>query len=127
MWPFKKKNVIRNSQYTVTFKRDEELPLGVWEYLVKRRANFKCEECGISWKERGLISHHIKKRVDKGKNILRNGKAVCTKHHGKAHTIVIPKKKFPRLVMKVLGKRKYAPYMKEIAEEINNLTSGGKE
>ena len=110
---------IRNKHYTITFKRDEELPLEVWTYLVKRRANFKCEECGTSEKRRKLNAHHIKRPEDGGKNILRNGKALCSKCHGKAHTITIPKKKIPKLLMKVIGKRKFMPYMKGIYEEIS--------
>lgn len=48
---------IRNSNYRPEFKRNEELPLEVWTYLVKRRAGFKCEGCGT---KKTLQSHHIK-------------------------------------------------------------------
>ena len=112
---------IRNKHYTTTFKRDEELPLEVWEYLVKRRVNFKCEECGISWKRRRLVAHHIKLRIDGGKNILRNGKALCSKCHGKAHTILVPKKKLWKIIMQIKGKKGYISYMKYIKQEISEL------
>ena len=98
-------DIVRNSHYTITFKRNEELPLEIWAYLVKRRADFKCEECGINEKERRLDSHHIKRPEDGGKNTLRNGKALCSKCHGKAHTIKVPKRKLSQVLVKALGKR----------------------
>ena len=73
-----KPNMLRKTNYTTTFKLSEELPYGVWEYLVKRRAEFKCEDCG---ENNNLQSHHIVRPEDGGKNILRNGKCLCTQCH----------------------------------------------
>jgi len=113
------KKVDRRELCTFYIKPSEELPLEAWTYLVKRRASFKCEDCETNEAHsRRLEAHHIIRPEDGGKNMLRNGKCLCSQCHGKAHTIVIPKKKGFRTIMQAIGKRKYAPYMKEIREEI---------
>jgi len=82
--------VDRRGSYTTTFGKNEELPLDVWAYLTKRRANFRCEDCG----EKGdLDAHHIKRPGDGGRNILRNGRCLC----GKCH---------PRYKISLIGRRK---------------------
>ena len=97
---------------TFIFKPDEQLPIGVWAYFVKRRANFRCEECGKSCD----VAHHIIHRP-KGKNTLRNGIALCYKCHGKIHHIVIPVKYKDSKLPSLLGKRWYNnTILKEIEE-----------
>ena len=72
--------VDRRSSYTTTFKRDEEFSSEIWPYLIRRRANFRCEECGETI---DIDAHHIKRLEDGGKNILRNGRCLCRKCHPK--------------------------------------------
>jgi len=67
-----------NDVITISFDSKEELPLSIWEYLVKRRASFKCSKCGNKNK---LVSHHIVSRANEGKNTLDNGACFCTHCH----------------------------------------------
>lgn len=94
-WKFWKKEVIpdvtRATNYQTIFRRDEKLPLEVWTYLVKRRAGFRCEVCHTHKK---LQSHHIKPTYQYGKNIMRNGKCLCTKCHGMEKTFFQENSKF---------------------------------
>jgi len=74
------KKADRRAILTISFKPDEELPFGVWNYLVKRRAEFRCEDCGKP--ECHTKAHHITRPEDGGKNILRNGRCLCDSCHG---------------------------------------------
>ena len=73
------KKADRRAILTISFTPNEELPIEVWTYLVKRRAGFLCEDCG---KSGYLAAHHITRPEDEGKPILRNGRCLC----GKCHT-----------------------------------------
>lgn len=109
--------ILRNSDYSLTIKRNEELSIEGWTYLVKRRANFRCEDC--SSKE-NLISHHIIHRPE-GKNTLRNGKCLCSKHHGDAHKILIPtadKRFLGNFLLQACGKKKFIKLVSDTREEI---------
>lgn len=68
---------------------DEELPLGVWSYLVRCRANSMCQgyhhEQGHSDTEL-VISHHRLPVLLGGKSTLRNGEYLCVKCHSQAHS-----------------------------------------
>ena len=64
----------RAKTFSFSIKGEKDLPLLVWEYLVKTRAGFKCEDCDSAL---ALQTHHIKPLVGGGKNTLRNGKCVC--------------------------------------------------
>lgn len=59
---------------------EEELPISVWSYLVKRMSSFKCAKCDTN---KRVISHHITSVYDGGKCILSNGVALCS--NGKCH------------------------------------------
>ncbi|KMO18908.1 HNH endonuclease [Methylobacterium indicum] len=55
-----------------------------WALAVKRRAGWKCEECGTPHgPECRLIADHIVERSDGGAPLdLNNGRALCPHHHG---------------------------------------------
>ena len=82
----RKINTDRRRTFAVFYKPSEILPIEIWTYLVKLRAGFACEDCGD---KNYLISHHIRRRdgregheqEDKEKNILSNGRCVCSKCH----------------------------------------------
>lgn len=59
---------------------DEQIARTAWTYLVRRKADFKCEVC---FSELQLISHHIDE--NKENNCLKNGKCLCRSCHGKLH------------------------------------------
>ena len=73
------KKADRRAILTISFYPNEELPIGVWIHLVKRRANFRCEDCGKS--DCSLDAHHITRPENGGKNILRNGTCLCDSCH----------------------------------------------
>jgi len=83
--------VDRRGSYTLTIKRNEELPLEIWAYIVKRRANFRCEDCGST---ENISAHHIKRPEDGGKNILSNGRCLCSECHPRYR--IYPKKREER-------------------------------
>ena len=68
---------------------DEELPLGIWSYLVKRRANSKCQgdyhEVGHDDTEPGFSHHKLPTQLG-GKSTLRNGEYLCVKCHSHVHS-----------------------------------------
>lgn len=112
---WKKKPKVEDSVFS--FEPDEELPLEVWSYFVKRRANFRCEECG----KKGTIAHHITPRPE-GKNTLRNGICLCSKCHGKKHIIEIPEQYKKTKLFGFLGKRKYNKLIMSEVRKINGYT-----
>ena len=55
----------------------------VWSELVKIRAGYKCELCGV--KNKKLNSHHFVGRINRNLRWdLRNGMSLCTQHHRNA-------------------------------------------
>lgn len=113
---------IRHSDYAPIFKRDYELPLEAWTFLVKHRAGFECENCGASNKEKELHAHHIRRPGDGGKNTLRNGKALCITCHGETRVVSVPRKTwFQKLVIKIMGKRRAVKFHQEVKREIEDL------
>ena len=91
----KEKNITRNNHYTTIFKPGDELPLVVWTYFIKRRAGFRCEECGNT---KQLDAHHIRPVDRDGKNSLENGKCLCRdchstyrrlSHKGDTHSMLV--------------------------------------
>jgi hypothetical protein len=68
------------SDFTFNFKADDNLPLELWTYLVKHRANFKCEDCGSI---KFLRSHHFSPdEKNKGIHKLKHGICLCSDCHG---------------------------------------------
>ena len=99
----------RAKNYVAVFKRDEDLPLEVWRYLVKRRSNFKCEQCNSNSE---VEAHHVKRRGDNGRNILSNGMSLCLKCHGKTRRVKVKNSLRSRFLAKLLGKRLFSKVMK---------------
>ncbi len=64
----------RTKTFTFNIKGEVDLPFLVWEYLVKARADFRCEDCGTTVT---LKAHHLRPLEGGGKNTLRNGKCIC--------------------------------------------------
>ena len=102
---------------TFSFEPNEELPIEVWSYFVKRRANFRCEEC----RKKGNIAHHIIPRPE-GKNTLGNGMCLCSNCHAKKHIIEIPEQYKKSKMLGLLGKRKYDKIIMPHIREINSYT-----
>jgi 5-methylcytosine-specific restriction endonuclease McrA len=74
-------------KWVVTLDVDEELSLGMWTDLVKLRAGYKCQMCGLEQQDTtvSLIAHHIEPIREGGKNIMSNGMCVCSKCHSRCH------------------------------------------
>ena len=111
--------VIDRNHYTTTFKRNEILPREVWEYLVKLRAGFRCENGDSKNHSQKLESHHIIPERKGGKSTLQNGMALCTACHGKAHTIKFsPRNKVSKFLFLAIGKRRYRAFLDELKEKL---------
>lgn len=66
---------------------DEQLPRAVWGWLVKRRADSRCEICtrrAIEGKLR-LHAHHID--GNRENNALSNGQSLCASCHSDVHRL----------------------------------------
>jgi len=80
-------DIIRRKGLHVFIGPQDNLPYGVWEHYVKKRAGFRCEDCGKrGTKDKALHAHHILAVEMGGKNTLENGKCVCSRCHGKYRT-----------------------------------------
>lgn len=79
------KTAYSNRKFIVEFPANESLPIEIWTYLIKLKADFRCEDCGST---KLLVSHHFSP-LEKSKNIhiLNHGKCLCTKCHVANYTM----------------------------------------
>src|SRR3954454_5184286 len=59
----------------------KQLPREFWAELVRLRAGYTCQDCGIAPEHRRLDAHHLDS--NKLNNCLSNGRALCVSCHAR--------------------------------------------
>jgi len=85
----------QDSKFILEIDANEEMPLAIWSYLIKKIAKGRCHDCGktnFSDHEEchhKTHAHHIISLANSGSTSLGNGECLCPKCHAKRNPATI--------------------------------------